>query len=75
MAIDAAHIREHMEVIGSDGRHIGVVDRVEGDRIKLTKSDPAAGGEHRYIGLDQVEAVDDAVHLSTSGAKAASSGG
>lgn len=75
MAIDAAHIREHMEVIGPDGRHIGVVDRVEGDRIKLTKSDLAAGGEHRYIGLDQVETVDDAVRLSTSGATAASGTG
>lgn len=75
MAMDAAQIREHMEVVGSDGQHIGVVDRVEGDRIKLTKSDPAAGGEHRYIGLDQVEIVDDAVHLSISGEKVASSAG
>lgn len=75
MAMDAAQIREHMEVVGSDGQHIGVVDRVEGDRIKLTKSDPAAGGEHRYIGLDQVETVDDAVHLSISGEKVASSAG
>lgn len=70
MAMDAAQIREHMEVVGSDGKHIGVVDRVEGDRIKLTKSDPAAGGEHRYIGLDQVETVDHAVHVSATGAKA-----
>ncbi len=33
-------IREHMEVIGSDGVHVGRVDRVEGGRIKLTRSDP-----------------------------------
>ena len=26
-------IREHMEVIGADGVHIGTVDKVEGNRI------------------------------------------
>lgn len=75
MAMDSTQIREHMEVVGSDGKHIGVVDRVEGDRIKLTKSDPSSGGEHRYVGLDQVETVDEVVHLSTTGAKAANSAG
>ena len=28
-------IREHMEVIGADGVHIGTVDRVEDNRMKL----------------------------------------
>jgi hypothetical protein len=32
-------IREHMEVIGADGVHIGTVDRVEGNRIKLIRAD------------------------------------
>jgi hypothetical protein len=32
-------IKEHMEVVGSDGQHVGTVDGVEDDRIKLTKSD------------------------------------
>ena len=32
-----------MEVKSADGAHVGTVDRVEGgDRIKLTKTDPAA---------------------------------
>jgi hypothetical protein len=53
----ASEIREHMKVVGPDGKHIGVVDRVEGDRIKLTKNDPASGGEHRYISLDEVDHV------------------
>lgn len=57
MAMDASQIREHMKVVGPDGRHVGTVDRVEGDRIKLTKSDPAAGGEHHYIALSEVEGV------------------
>jgi hypothetical protein len=60
---DASNIREHMEVLGPEGRHVGTVDKVEGDRIKLTKNDPAAGGEHQYVGLDQVASVDTAVRL------------
>ena len=42
---DANAIREHMEVIGADGAHVGTVDCVKGDRIVLTKLDltgPAA---------------------------------
>jgi hypothetical protein len=30
-----AAISERMEVIGADGVHVGVVDHVEGNRIKL----------------------------------------
>ena len=32
-------IKEHMEVIGADGVHVGTVDQVEGGRFKLTKKD------------------------------------
>ena len=60
---DASNIREYMEVLGPEGRHVGTVDKVEGDRIKLTKNDPAADGEHHYVGLDQVASVDTAVRL------------
>jgi hypothetical protein len=60
---DASNIREHMEVLGPDGSHVGTVDKVEGDRIKLTNNDPAAGGEHHYVGLDQVASADTAVRL------------
>jgi len=28
-----------MEVIGADGVHVGTVDKVEGNRVKLTKKD------------------------------------
>ena len=58
-------IREHMEVIGADDVHVGVVDRVEpSNGIKLTRSDPLAEGEHRYVPLDWVERVDAQVHLN-----------
>ena len=52
-------IREHMEVIGADGVHVGTVDHVEGDRIKLTKKDSgmAHEGHHHYIPLGLVAAV------------------
>jgi hypothetical protein len=59
-------IREHMEVIGSDGVHVGRVDRVEGGRIKLTRSDPLAEGAHHYIDTDWIERVDSHVHLNQS---------
>ena len=36
-------IKEHMEVIGADGVHVGTVDRVEGHRIKLTRKDSGEG--------------------------------
>ena len=38
---DLSQIKEHMEVIGADGVHVGTVDHVDGDRIKLTKKDSA----------------------------------
>jgi hypothetical protein len=44
------NIREHMEVIGADGVHIGTVDRVEGDRIKLIRADSGlAHQEHHHF--------------------------
>lgn len=71
--IDSADIKEHMEVVGSDGEHVGTVDRCEGaEAIKLTKNDPAAGGRHHFIPMAWVERVDDRVHLAPSGNEARS---
>ena len=69
-AADAEGIREHMEVLGSDGAHVGTVDKVEGARIKLTRQDPAADGDHHYLHLDMVASVADAVHLTRTSAEA-----
>ncbi|MBD2749157.1 DUF2171 domain-containing protein [Microvirga sp. BT688] len=58
---DANAIREHMEVIGADGVHIGTVDKVEGNRIKLTKADSGMGshaGHHHYIPMSLVADVE-----------------
>lgn len=54
-------IREHMEVIGADGVHVGTVDRLEGDRIKLTRDDSGMGGHkghHHYISAGLVADVE-----------------
>src|SRR5262245_19009703 len=60
-------IRDHMEVVGSDDKHVGTVDHMEGaDRILLTKDDPAAGGKHHLISMDWVHYVDNKVHLTKS---------
>jgi hypothetical protein len=63
-------IKEHMEVIGADGVHIGTVDRVEGNRIKLTKEDSGQGrhqGHHHYISTALVAEVEgDRVRLSAN---------
>ncbi|MER8607067.1 DUF2171 domain-containing protein [Mesorhizobium sp. M1233] len=58
---DAAKIRERMEVIGADGVHVGTVDKVDGDRIKLTKRDIGEGahrGHHHFIPLSLVAEVE-----------------
>ena len=66
-------IREHMEVIGADGVHVGTVDKVEGNRIKLTKKDSGSHqGHHHYVSMGLVATVEgEQVRLSASGANAA----
>ena len=60
-----ADIRPHMEVLGSDGIHIGTVDGVEGDRLKLTRQD-SNDDAHHYIPLSDVTRVDGKVHVGTT---------
>ena len=69
----ASQIREHMEVIGADGVHLGTVDGIEGGRIKLTKGDSASGHQdhHHYISCGLVAGVEgDKVRLSATAANA-----
>ena len=51
-------IKEHMEVADDSGQHVGTVDEVVDDRIKLTKSDSADGAYH-FIAVAQVDRIDD----------------
>ncbi len=57
--IQASQIREHMDVEGSDGRHVGRVDKVTGDQIELTKLDLASGLKHHLIPMSWVDLIDD----------------
>lgn len=76
--MDISKIKEHLMVHakgegsmgGASGVHIGTVDRVEEEKyIKLTKDD-SPNGEHRWLPIDWVEAVDDkAVYLKKSAAE------
>ena len=67
-------IKEHMEVIGADGVHIGTVDKVEGNRIKLTKKESGEGthkGHHHFVDRSLVAEVEgNKVRLSAIGAVA-----
>ena len=51
-------VREHMAVVGSDDEPVGTVDRVAGDRIILTKSDPEAGGAHHSLPCTMIDSID-----------------
>ena len=58
-------ITEHMDVIASCGKKVGVVDHVGGGAIKLTKKD-SPDGQHHFIPVGWVERVDSHVHLKKS---------
>ena len=61
----ALKIQAHMEVVGSDGKHVGTVDHTESaDRIVLTGDDPKAGGKPHLISVEWVDYVDSKVHLN-----------
>ena len=51
-------IREHMEVVGNDDQHVGTVDRIAGDRIILTKSDPESGGAHHSLMCSDIDRIE-----------------
>ncbi|OJV05824.1 MAG: hypothetical protein BGO06_12610 [Shinella sp. 65-6] len=51
-------IKEHMEVTDAEGQHVGTVDHIEDDRIKLTRGD-SPDGRHHFLLLDDVEKVED----------------
>jgi hypothetical protein len=57
--ISSTEIREHMEVIGSDGRHVGRVDHVVGTEIELAKLDTASGLKHHMIPMSWIDHVED----------------
>lgn len=63
----ADQIAKHQEVVDAQGNHVGTVDHVDGDRIKLTRAD-SPDGEHHYVSLSQVDGIEGGrVRLSGAG--------
>lgn len=71
---DASEITEHMEIVGADGVHVGKVDHVDGNRIKMVRKDEEHGQDsshHHYVRLAAVASVDGGkVWLSADAANA-----
>ena len=57
-------IKEHMDVIASDGHRIGRVDHVTDGQIELAKMDMETSFKHRMIPVSWVDHVDEHVHLN-----------
>ncbi len=51
-------IKEHMEITDAAGSHLGTVDSVDGDVIKLTRSD-SGDGQHHYVDVKWVDKIED----------------
>ncbi|MFN7398225.1 MAG: DUF2171 domain-containing protein [Sandaracinobacter sp.] len=62
-----------MEVMDADGAHVGTVDRVEGNRIKLTKADSGSHSDHHHYVSGGLAAFVESnqVRLSANGSNAA----
>ena len=70
----ASQIAEHMMVVDAEGRQVGTVDSLDGERIKLTRSG-SEDGQHHYLTLDPVESVEGgAVRISGEAAQGLGSG-
>jgi hypothetical protein len=64
---DLTQIKQGAEIIGADGVHVGVVDHIAGDRIKMTKKD-SVDDKHHYISVGLIADVEDGkVRLSANG--------
>ena len=73
---DKSQIKEHMEVIGADGVHVGIVDHLDGERFKLTKKDSpqtksGKGASHHYLPVGLIAEIEgDKTRLSATGENA-----
>ena len=55
--IDLSQVREHDEVVGADGGHIGTVDHTVDNAIKLTRKD-SADNRHHYIDVGLISSLE-----------------
>lgn len=47
--VNLSAIREHAEVIGADGVHVGTVDRVEGGKVRHSANANVTFEEERLV--------------------------
>jgi hypothetical protein len=63
--VAAIQIKDHMQVVDSNGTEIATVDHMDGVKsIKLTKDQT---GQHHWIPVEWVARVDTYVHLDRPG--------
>ena len=67
-----AQIKEHMEVVGTDSKHVGIVDHLDRDRVKLTHHDSQADGKHHFLPLSAIMSIGEFVTLNMTAAEAES---
>jgi len=60
---EVERIRDHMDVIASCGKKVGVVDHLEAGTIKLTRND-SPDNLHHYLPTSWVSKVDNRVYLN-----------
>jgi hypothetical protein len=66
--MNTASIQPNMPVVCSNNGQFGTVDHIEGkNAIKLKKDQ---SGQHHYIPLSWVTAIDDKVHVDRPGSQA-----
>lgn len=51
-------IKDGQKVVGSDGAHVGTVDGLSGQLLKLKKNDSASGGAHHYLDIGLIVELD-----------------
>lgn len=66
-----AGIEEHMDVIASCGKKIGVVDAIEANSLKLTRKD-SPDDQHHFIPFSWISRVNGQVHLNKDSEEAIS---
>ena len=59
-----------VEVVGSDGVHVGIIDRLDGRMMRLKRMDAAAGAQHHLLPSDLVQSVDGKAMLSMAAVEA-----
>jgi hypothetical protein len=61
--LDKQQIKQEMEVADASGQHIGTVDHVEGEQIKLTRED-SRDNRHHFLPLGDLDRIEgDRIYL------------